>query len=70
MTDFATIQRLSLVMALARDVWKTDGEAREFLNRPHPLLNQMSPNETVALGETETMHVVDLIGRLKYGISG
>jgi putative toxin-antitoxin system antitoxin component (TIGR02293 family) len=65
--DFATVQRLNRVLALARDIWKSDEAARGFLNRPHPLLNRMTPNEMVVLGEAQTVRVEDILGRLKYG---
>ncbi len=39
-------ERLARVVALAEALWGNEREAREFLNRPHPLLDGDTPLKT------------------------
>jgi putative toxin-antitoxin system antitoxin component (TIGR02293 family) len=63
----ARLARVAGVYALARDVWGSDGEARDFLRRPHPLLDGATPLE-VSLGSDIGARLVErILGRLKHG---
>jgi putative toxin-antitoxin system antitoxin component (TIGR02293 family) len=48
--ESARTERLARVIALAETVWGDAEAAREFLNRPHPLLDHQTP---LAVAHTE-----------------
>jgi putative toxin-antitoxin system antitoxin component (TIGR02293 family) len=55
------------VWNLALDVWGGDAEAREFLFRPHAMLEDRCPIDVVIQSEFGAEMVVDILGSLKYG---
>ena len=59
--------RLVRVWLKSLEVWGSDAEARDFLNRPHPLLEQRKPIDVVLAGELGGDLVTDILGRLQYG---
>jgi putative toxin-antitoxin system antitoxin component (TIGR02293 family) len=61
------LARLARVWGLARDVWGSDEEARDFLFRPHPMAEDKRPVDLVIQNEFGAELVVDILGRLKYG---
>lgn len=63
----AKVVRLAKVWAMARDVWKTDAAARDFLHRPHALLENRPPLDIVLESEFGGPRVEAVLGRLKYG---
>lgn len=63
----AKVVRLAKVWAMARDVWKSDDAARDFLHRPHPLLENRPPLEVALESEFGGPRVEAVLGRLKYG---
>jgi putative toxin-antitoxin system antitoxin component (TIGR02293 family) len=61
------LARLARVWGLAMDVWGDEGEAREFLFRPHPMIEDKRPIDVVIQNEFGAEMVVDILGSLKYG---
>ena len=47
--------------------YKNEEEAREFLFRPHPMIEDKRPIDVVILSEFGAEMVVDILGGLKYG---
>jgi|SRR5919205_3324324 putative toxin-antitoxin system antitoxin component (TIGR02293 family) len=63
----AKVARLDKIWARAHEVWKDDERTREFLFRPHPMLDGRQPAE-VALSTDMGADVVDqILGRLEFG---
>ena len=60
-------ERLARVFATAEYVWDSEGDAREFLNTPHPLLDARTPLD-VSMTELGARRVEALLWRLFYGI--
>lgn len=65
----ARVARLARVWALALDVWGGEREAREFLFRPHILLEDRLPVDVAIGSEIGANLVVDVLGGLKYGVA-
>ncbi len=63
----ARLARVARVWALALDVWQSEGEARDFLFRAHPMLEDRLPVDVVIQSEIGAELVLDVLGRLKYG---
>ncbi|MDO9425925.1 MAG: DUF2384 domain-containing protein [Methylobacterium sp.] len=63
----AKVVRLARVWAMARDVWKTDAAARDFLHRAHALLENRPPLDIVLESEFGGPRVEAVLGQLKYG---
>jgi putative toxin-antitoxin system antitoxin component (TIGR02293 family) len=61
------IARLARVWALAVDVWHSEEDARAFLFRPHPMIEDRSPIDAVIQSEFGAELVVGILGALKYG---
>lgn len=61
------LTRLARIWSLALDVWKAPAEARDFLFRPHAMLEDMRPIDVVIQSEFGAEIVVDILGSLKYG---
>ncbi len=61
------LARLARVWSLARDVWRSDEDARDFLFRPHPMAEDKLPIDLVIQSEFGAELIVDILGRLKYG---
>jgi putative toxin-antitoxin system antitoxin component (TIGR02293 family) len=61
------LARLARVWALALDVWGQEAEARDFLFRAHPMLEDRTPIDLVIQSEIGAELVLDILGRLKYG---
>jgi putative toxin-antitoxin system antitoxin component (TIGR02293 family) len=55
------------VIAAAETVWEDRGDAREWLLRPHPELNDRAPI-ACALSELGARQVEALADRLQYGL--
>ena len=61
------LARLAKVFSFALDIYKTPEKAREFLGRPHPMLDGRPPLD-VALGTSPGADIViNLLGRAAYG---
>lgn len=61
------LARLARVWGLAREVWGGDEEARDFLFRPHPMIEDKRPVDVVIQSEFGAEMVVDILGGLRYG---
>jgi len=61
------LSRLAEVWRSALDVWQSSEEARNFLNRPHPMLAGQTPMEVSLKTEVGARMVEDILGRLKHG---
>lgn len=61
------LARVARVWGLALDVWKEDEEARDFLFRSHPMLEDRRPIDVVIQSEIGAEMVLDILGSLKYG---
>lgn len=61
------LARVARVWGLALDVWQNEDDARDFLFRPHPMLEDRRPIEVVIHSEFGSELVLDVLGRLKYG---
>lgn len=61
------LARVARVWSLALNVWQTEDDARDFLFRPHPMLEDRRPIEVVIQSEIGAEIVLDVLGRLKYG---
>ena len=61
------LARLAKVFSFALDIYGTAERAREFLSRPHPMLDGRAPLD-VALGTSPGADlVINLLGRAAYG---
>jgi putative toxin-antitoxin system antitoxin component (TIGR02293 family) len=61
------LARLARVWSVARDVWGSDDEARDFLFRSNPMAEDKRPIDLVIQSEFGAELVVDILGGLKYG---
>ncbi|HAE48472.1 antitoxin Xre/MbcA/ParS toxin-binding domain-containing protein [Tistrella mobilis] len=61
------VARLAKVWSAAVDVWRDEAAARDFLFRPHPMLEDELPVDVVLRSEFGAELVIDILGRLKYG---
>lgn len=61
------VARLAKVWAMALSVWKDEDDAREFLSRPHPMLEGRPPREVAVGSDPGADAVVNIIGRGAYG---
>lgn len=61
------LARLARVWSFALDVWADEAEARDFLFRPHAMLEDKRPVDVVIQSEFGAEMVVDILGSLKYG---
>lgn len=61
------LARIARVWGLALDVWKSEEEARDFLFRVHPMIEDRRPIDVVIQSEFGAELVVDILNGLKYG---
>jgi putative toxin-antitoxin system antitoxin component (TIGR02293 family) len=61
------VARLAKVFAMALSVWDDEDAAREFLRRPHPMLDGRAPRDVALGSDPGADAVVNLIGRGAYG---
>lgn len=61
------LARVARIWSLALDVWQNDDDARDFLFRPHPMIEDKRPIDVVIQNEFGASMIVDILGRLKYG---
>lgn len=60
-------ERLARVIAAAESVWDGQSDAREWLTKPHPELDNRAPIDC-ALTELGARQVESLLDRLSYGL--
>ncbi|MBV9777902.1 MAG: DUF2384 domain-containing protein, partial [Acetobacteraceae bacterium] len=65
--ESARVARLAQVWALALEVWGGEEEARAFLFRPHPMLDERRPIDVVLANEFGRPLVEGILGALQYG---
>lgn len=65
--ESAKVVRLARVWTLACEVWNSDEAARDFLHRPHALLEGRPPIDVVMDSEFGGPQVEAVLGRLQYG---
>ena len=63
----ARLARAAKVWALAEDVWGGDEEARAFLHRPHPMLEDRRPIDVTLDNEFGAALVEGILMRLRFG---
>ena len=61
------VTRLANIWSRALQVWKSPAEARDFLYRAHPLLENLPPIDLVLENEIGAQLVADILGRLEHG---
>lgn len=61
------LARLAKVFSFALDIYKEPGRAREFLSRPHPMLDGKPPLDVVLATGPGADLVINLLGRAAYG---
>lgn len=65
--ESARIARVARVFALAREAWGSDAEARDFLRRRHPMLEDRTPLDVAIETDIGARIVERIIGRLVHG---
>ena len=65
--ESARTERIARIIAMAEAVWEGEDAARDFLNRPHPLLDQQTPL-TVARTEIGARRVESLLHHVEHGL--
>ncbi|WP_439629487.1 antitoxin Xre-like helix-turn-helix domain-containing protein [Shinella sp.] len=61
------LARIARVWSLALEVWQDADEARDFLSRAHPMIEDRRPIDVVIQSEFGAEMVRDILGGLKYG---
>lgn len=61
------LARLARVWSFALDVWRDEDEARAFLFRPHPMIEDRRPIDIAIQTEFGAEMVLDILGGLRYG---
>ena len=65
--ESARLARLARIWAFAKDVWGSEEEARAFMVRRHPLLEDQRPIDVVIKSEIGARLVEEVLGGLAYG---
>ncbi len=61
------VTRIARVWNFALEVWQSEEEARDFLFRSHPMLEDRRPVDVVIQSEIGAELVLDILAGLKYG---
>lgn len=61
------LARIAKVFAFGLDVFRDEAKVRDFLNRPHPMLDDRIPLELALATGPGADAVVNLLGRAAYG---
>lgn len=61
------LARLAKVFSFALDIYKEPERAREFLGRPHPMLDGKAPLDVALATSPGADMVINLLGRAAYG---
>ncbi len=61
------VARLAKVWAMAMRVWNDEADAREFLRRPHPMLEGRAPREVAVGSDPGADAVINVMGRGAFG---
>ena len=65
--ESARLARLAAIWGQARATWGNDAAARDFLTRPHAMLDGRAPLDVVLASEFGRPVVEGILGRLRYG---
>ena len=65
--ESADVARLARVWSFAKEVWGGEEEARAFLFRKHPMLEDRRPVDVAVTNEIGARLVEDVLGGLAYG---
>jgi len=65
--ESADVARLARIWTFAKEVWGGDEEARAFMFRSHPLLEDLHPIDVAIGSEIGARLVEDVLGGLAYG---
>jgi putative toxin-antitoxin system antitoxin component (TIGR02293 family) len=65
--ESARVARVARIFALAREVWGSDVEARDFLRRRHPMLEDRTPLDVALETDIGARIVERILGRLAHG---
>lgn len=65
--ESAQLARLARIWEFAKLVWGSPEEARAFMFRTHPMLEDRPPVDVVVQSEIGSRLVEDVLGRLAYG---
>ena len=60
------LERLARIYAFALEVWQNEDDAREFLTKPHPMLEDRTPTQA-AQTELGARQVEEILGRALFG---
>ncbi len=63
------LTRVAKIWAFAFQVWGSEAEARDFLGRPHPLLDGRKPIDLALASDFGGDIVENVLGGLHYGIA-
>jgi putative toxin-antitoxin system antitoxin component (TIGR02293 family) len=61
------IVRVARIWALSVETWGSEDRAREFLFKPHPMLEGALPMDSAFATEVGAREVEGILGRLRYG---
>ena len=61
------LARVARVWGFSLEVWQSEDAARDFLFRPHPMIEDRRPIDVVIQSEFGAELVIDILGSLKYG---
>ena len=61
------LARVARVWSVALDVWRDEAEARDFLFRAHPMIEDRRPIDVTIQNEFGAEIVVNILSGLKYG---
>lgn len=61
------VARLAKVWAFALGVWQDEDDARRFLGREHPMLDNRRPRDLAAASDPGADAVINVMGRGAYG---
>ena len=57
------LARVARVWSLALAVWGNEGDARDFLFRPHPMIEDKRPIDAVIQNEFGAEMIIDILGK-------
>jgi len=67
--ESAIVARLAGIWAIAMRIWQDEQDARDFLNRPHQLLDGERPLALALSSELGARLVEELLGRIGSGVA-
>ena len=60
------LERLARIYAFALEIWDSEADAREFMTKKHPMLDDRTPFEA-CMTELGARQVEQILGRLMFG---